>query len=139
MENELQGMDGEKQITVNNVGKIVGEEKIIKETVNGKDVQITAYRILEQNLAGILSSVLINAKKFDETHISDTSDIRISVYNVYMALVDNSVIQLEELYCADATELERRIAEVLEEKKGRSIKFIKSGIIGWEHRLWPFV
>ncbi len=133
MESELQGMDGEKQITVNNVGKIVGEEKIIKETVSGKDVhlsidkdlQITAYRILEQNLAGILSSVLINAKKFDKTHISDTSDIRIPVYDVYMALVDNSVIQLEELYCADATELERKIAEALEEKREEALHSLK--------------
>jgi len=133
MENELQGMDGEKQIIVNNVGKTVGEEKIIKETVSGKDVylsidkdlQITAYHILEQNLAGILSSVLINAKKFDKTHISDTSDIRIPVYDVYMALVENSVIQLEELYCADATELEGRIAGVLEEKRKEVLNLLK--------------
>ncbi len=107
------------------MGKVVGEENIIKETVSGKDVylsidkdlQIAVYHILEQNLAGIISSNLINTKKFDKTHISDTSDIRIPIYDVYMALVDNSVIQLSDLYCADATELERKIAEVLEEKK----------------------
>ena len=125
MENELQGIDGERQIVVNNVGKVVGEEEIIRETVSGKDVylsidkdlQIAVYHILEQNLAGIISSNLINTKKFDKNHISDTSDIRIPIYDVYIALVDNSVIQLSDLYCADATELERHIAEVLEEKK----------------------
>ena len=31
MESELQGLNGEKQIVVNNVGKVVGEENIIKE------------------------------------------------------------------------------------------------------------
>lgn len=133
MENELQGIDGEREILVNNVGKIVGEENIIKETVSGKDVylsidkdlQIAVYQILEQNLAGIIASNLINAKKFDKTHISDTSDIRIPIYDVYVALVDNSVIQLSDLYCADATELERHIAEVLEEKKEEVLKSLK--------------
>ncbi len=118
-------MDGEREITVNNVGKRTGEEKIIRETVSGTDVtlsidknlQITVYKILEQNLAGILASNLINAKSFDKTHISDTSDIRIPIYDVYMAMVDNSVIQLDSLYDADATELERYIAKVLQEKR----------------------
>lgn len=79
-------------------------------------MQIAVYRILEQKLAGIISSNLINTKKFDKNHISDTSDIRIPIYDVYIALVDNSVIQLSDLYCADATEWERHIAEVLKEK-----------------------
>ncbi len=137
MENELQGIDGERQIVVNNVGKVVGEEEIIRETVSGKDVylsidkdlQIAVYHILEQNLAGIISSNLINTKKFDKNHISDTSDIRIPIYDVYIALVDNSVIQLSDLYCADATELERHIAEVLEEKKEEVLNSLKKELL----------
>lgn len=38
MENELQGIDGEREIVVNNVGKMIGEEKVIQEMVSGKDV-----------------------------------------------------------------------------------------------------
>lgn len=133
MENELQGIDGEREILVNNVGKIVGGEKIIKETVSGKDVylsidkdlQITVYHILEQNLAGIIASNLINTKRFDKAHISDTTDIRIPIYDVYMALIDNSIIQLSDLYRADATELERHIAALLEEKKEEVLKALK--------------
>lgn len=137
MENELQGTDGERELLVNNVGKIVGEEKIIKETVSGKDVylsidkdlQITVYRILEQNLAGIIASNLINAKKFDKIHISDTTDIRIPIYDVYMALIDNSVIRLSDLHGADATELERKIAAVLEEKNEEVLKALKQELL----------
>lgn len=125
MEDELQGIDSQKEVLVNNVGKVTGGEKVIREAVSGKDVylsidkdlQIAVYHILEQNLAGIVADNLVNAKEFDKAHISDTSDIRIPIYDVYMALVDNSVIQLEDLYLADATELERRIAEMLESKK----------------------
>lgn len=137
MESELQGLNGEKQIVVNNVGKVVGEKNIIKETVRGKDVylsidkdlQIAVYHILEQNLAGIISSNLINTKKFDKNHISDTSDIRIPIYDVYIALVNNSIIQLSDLYCADATELERHIAKVLEEKKGEVLNSLKEELL----------
>lgn len=137
MENELQGIDGERELLVNNVGKVIGEEKIIKETVSGKDVylsidkdlQIAVYHILEQNLAGIIASNLINAKKFDKTHISDTTDIRIPIYDVYMALVDNSVIQLGDLHCADATEMERRAADLLEEKKEEARKSLKEELL----------
>ena len=39
-ENELQGIDGVRQIVVNNVGKIVGEERIVTESVSGKDVYL---------------------------------------------------------------------------------------------------
>lgn len=96
LETDLQGMDGEREIRVNNVGKIISEEKILREAECGKDVylsidkrlQTDVYNILEQYLAGILASNIINEKKFDKTHISDSSDIRIPIYDVYIALVD---------------------------------------------------
>lgn len=137
LEKELQGIDGERQITVNNMGKIVGEEKIIRETKSGNDVylsidkelQITVYRILEQNLAGIITSNLINTKRFDKAHISDASDIRIPIYDVYIALVDNSVIRINDLYGADATDLERQIGEILEEKKREVLKAVREDVL----------
>ena len=47
LENELQGTDGETQITVNNVGKVLGEGKINKETVNGKNVTLSLDKELQ--------------------------------------------------------------------------------------------
>lgn len=116
---------------------MIGEEKVIQEMVSGKDVylsidkdlQITVYHILEQNLAGIIASNLINTKSFDKTRISDTSDIRIPIYDVYTALVDNSVIQLDDFCRADATELERHIAELLQEKKKEALVALKEELL----------
>ncbi len=137
LEQELQGIDGEKQIIVNNVGKAVGEAHIIKETVSGKDVylsidknlQITIYQILEQNLAGIIASNLVNTKRIDKSRISDTSYIRIPIYDVYIALIDNSIIQLDSLYHADATKLERHIAEILEEKNKEVLESLRKELL----------
>lgn len=134
LEHELQGIDGERQILVNNVGRMVGEEKVIRETVSGRDVylsidkelQITVYNILEQHLAGIIASNLINAKEFDKSHIADTTDIRIPIYDVYIALFENHVIQAEELYRSDATEVEQGIAERLEKEKKETIEEIRN-------------
>lgn len=124
-EEELQGIDGERQIQVNNVGKVLGEGEVLREMESGRDIylsidkelQIALYHILEQNLAGILVSNLVNTKEFDRTRVADTSDIRISLYDVYMALVDNSVISLEAFRYPEATALERELGDRLEEKR----------------------
>jgi len=137
LEHVLQGIDGERQIVVNNVGKTVGEARIIKETVSGKDVylsidknlQIAIYHILEQNLAGIITSNLVNTKRIDKTKLSDTSKIRIPIYDVYIALIDNSVIQLDSLYRTDATKLEQHIAALLEEKNKEVLEEIRKELL----------
>ena len=124
-EEELQGIDGERQIQVNNVGKVLGEGEVLREMESGQDIylsidkelQIALYHILEQNLAGILVSNLVNTKEFDRTRVADTSDIRISLYDVYMALIDNSVISMEAFRHPGATALEREIGDRLEEKR----------------------
>ncbi|MDE6365469.1 MAG: peptidase [Lachnospiraceae bacterium] len=125
LEAQLQGTDGERQITVNNRGKIIGEDTVLQETMSGRDVylsidknlQTVVYRILEQELAGILSSKLINAKRFDMSRISDSSQIRIPVYDVYLALIENHVIRLEAFKRSDATGLEQSMAATLDTKR----------------------
>lgn len=137
LEDTLRGSDGERQITVNNVGRVVGEEKVSKETVSGRDVtlsidkdlQVAIYQILEQNLAGIIASNLIHEKWFDKSRVSDASDIRIPIYDVYLALAENGLLRLGELCREDATELEQSVAGRLEEKKGWARKAIRAELL----------
>ena len=135
-EEHLQGVDGERQVMVNNVGRIVGGEKMIRENQCGggvhlsidKDLQIAVYRILEQNLAGIVAGNLIYAKTFDKSDIFDTSDIRIPVYDVYLALADNEVISIDALHSPDATILERQMEQIVLEKYGEAIENLKAAL-----------
>lgn len=123
-EKELQGINGEKQITVNNVGKVLGDSLVTRKTVRGRDIylsvdknlQIAVYHILEQCLAGILADKLIYAKEFDKKNIQDASQIRIPIYDVYLALVDNHVIRLRDLQSPDAGVQGQAVAEALAEK-----------------------
>lgn len=137
LETQLQGVDGERQIIVNNVGKVVGEEKVIRETLSGRDVhlsidknlQVAIYHMLEQNLAGILASNLINAKEFDKAHVLDTSNIRIPIYDVYFALIDNNVASIGDLRRPEASELEKGMAEALEAKRGEALESLRKELL----------
>lgn len=140
LEDILRGSDGERRITVNNVGRVVGEDEVFKETASGRDVtlsidkdlQAAIYKILEQNLAGIVTSNLVNEKGFDKSKISDASDIRIPIYDVYLALAENGVISLEKLGSPDASELEQVIAGKLKAKEEEARRAIRAELLEGE-------
>ncbi len=124
-ETELQGTSGERTVIVNNVGRIVGEGEVLQRASVGndvylsidKDLQIATYQILEQTLAGILSSNLIDAKYFDKTKISDSVQIRIPVFDVYIALIENDIIRISRMKQENASDLEKEAAEKILQKK----------------------
>lgn len=98
METQLQGNKGSKTVYVNNVGKIL-EVKDYEEPSAGNDVylsidaklQTVVYNLLEQELAGILYSEIINAKT------DDSSNLYIPIYDVYNALIENGVISISDM------------------------------------------
>ena len=119
LETTLHGINGIEEFTVNQKGEITDEPKIIQEMVSGSDVylsidkelQLEVYQILERQLADILLSNIINAKKFDRSNIKEVSEIRIPIYDVYFALVNNNIIDITQLQNMDATEFEREIGQ----------------------------
>ena len=95
-ESYLRGKNGEKQVYVNNVGKI--NEVISQENpVSGNDVYLSidiklqeaTYKLLEQEIAGIVYSKI----KSGEIPISD----------VYFALINNNVVDLTHFNASDAS------------------------------------
>ncbi len=102
MELELQGTKGSETVYVNNTGKIL-EVKESTESSAGNDVylsidanlQIAVYDLLEQELAGIIYSKIINAK------YDTSSSLYIPIYDVYNALIENSVISISALSAAE--------------------------------------
>lgn len=124
-ERELQGTTGEKTVIVDNMGRIIEEGRVIREPGAGKDIylsidrdlQAAAYQILEQTLAGIISSNLVNAKHFDKKNIRDTVEIRIPVFDVYIALIENEIVSMEAMKGENASDLEKEIAGKILRKK----------------------
>ena len=116
LELNLQGFDGEETVYVDNLGKVlkVDENSRIQPTAGNdvyltidKELQVATYKLLEQRIAGILETVIIDAKEFDTSEVTDTANIMIPIYDVYEALISNNVLSLEHLSDPDATDNEK--------------------------------
>lgn len=138
MEDTLQGRDGEKEVFVNNVGRILEEGQKKRDPVAGNDVylsidkelQTATYKMLEQRIAGILASNIINTKEFDKKSVQDTSEIKIPIADVYNALFENGVLDLEEIYDENATQLEQNIAKKLTDRKKQILSELEEELTG---------
>lgn len=127
MESYLQGTKGKSTIFVDNTGIIL--DTISEESAKaGNDVYLTldadlqkaGYTILEQKLAGILYSKIVN---YDVKPSEDMKTIPIPVKDVYYQLINNNVVDLNRFGLETASENERNIYS----------KFInkQSGVIDW--------
>lgn len=118
METTLQGKKGSEEVIVDNTGKVITILEH-KEAEAGKDVYLTidkeltiaVYNIMEQKLAGLLSSKIINTKEYKASQNSKSSDIKIPIYDVYFAVVNNSVIDIRHFSDDKAGETEKEVYE----------------------------
>ena len=109
MDSYLKGEKGYEKLYVDYMGKAL-EVIDRKEPTAGNDVylsidselQSAVYHLLEQEIAGIVYSNIDN----------QTSEIPIPITDVYFALIDNNVIDLESFAQEDATENERETARI---------------------------
>ena len=139
METTLQGTDGSEKVIVDNLGKVLlvdSESKI--DPVQGNDVYLSidkelqeaCYRVLEQKIAGIIVLSLENSKSIDKSTIEDNSDIPIPIYDVYTALIENSVLDINHFVQEDATELERNVQAKFETKQQDIFSKIQAELTG---------
>lgn len=116
LETTLQGEKGYERVVVDNMGKVISLLER-DEARAGQDVYLTidrdltkaAYNILEQKLAGLVSSKIINAKEYTAPADSTSPDIKIPIYDVYFAMFNNSIIDLKHLASDNAGETEREV------------------------------
>lgn len=118
MESILQGRKGIETVFVNNTGKVMSVlEEESRDAVAGndvyltidKDLQIAAYNILEQKIAGILVSNIQNIKEIDKNADNDRPPI--PIYDVYYALFNNNVIDTNRFTADYASDVEKDVYE----------------------------
>ena len=112
METSLQGTDGEETVTVDNLGKVLKiDDSTRVEPFAGNDTYLTIdsswqsaiYQILKQRVAGILLSKIEASKTYDFS-VNDAAQIKIPIYDVYNALIANSVIDINKFSDANASD-----------------------------------
>ena len=134
MDKELKGKKGEEKLYVDNMGK---ELETIERTepVAGNDVYLSidmdlqkaVYDLLEQEIAGIVYSKIINAKTYEA---SRASDIRIPIDDVYYALINNNVIRMEHFAAEDASDVEREVYDSFCKRRKQVLSSIKKELTG---------
>ncbi len=115
MDSVLRGTKGEVQLTLASSGKVAGQTKV-KDSVSGDDIylsidrelQISCYHILENNIAAILISKIVNSYDYGGKGTS-ASQIKIPIYEVYNAFFSNGMLNLAHFAKDDATALEQEV------------------------------
>ena len=124
MDSYLKGKKGEEKLYVNNVGKVI-------ETIPGKkakagndlyltidaDLQVAAYNILEQELAGIILANLQNSLTYDRTEAADASYIIIPVGDVYKDIISNDILDMTHFSEEDAKGTEQQVYAAFSSRK----------------------
>ena len=139
MELTLQGTDGEETVTVDNLGKVlrIDNDTIVKPTA-GNDVYLTVnsdwqsaiYEILKQRVAGILLSRIEAIEEYDYELYNSAAMIKIPIFDVYNALVANSVIDITRFDDEEASTVEKTLQSKFEKKQDQVFRVIKDRLTG---------
>ncbi|MDE6686178.1 MAG: penicillin-binding protein, partial [Lachnospiraceae bacterium] len=120
MENELQGTKGSETVYVDKFGRIIEVQNAIPP-IAGNDIyltidselQIAIYNLVEQKIAGILVSRIVNEKEVEQTG----RNVQIPIYDVYYALFNNNVIDINHLSKEYAGETEKAVYQAFLNKQ----------------------
>ncbi len=135
MENQLQGTKGSETIFVNHVGKVTETTNYVEPVAGNnvyltidKELQIATYRILEEKLASILYTNIINAKEFNTSDVS-SSNIKIPIYDVYYALINNNVINTDHFSADDAGANEKMVYHAFVDRKSAVFEALRAELV----------
>ena len=123
METTLQGQKGHQTICVDNMGRIM---EVLSQTdpVAGQDVYLTLdrdlqvgiYYLIEQQLAGILASKLVNADDSINEN-KDSSSMMIPIKDAYFQLINNNVLSMSHFESEEASAVEQNIFQKFSREK----------------------
>lgn len=130
-EDELKGTKGSETLLIDSASRIVSTKRT-KDAVAGNDIYLSinadlqkaAYKLAEKEIASILTSKLIDSKSHG-TKGKKASGILVSIYDVYDAILQNSIVDVTHFSKEDATELEKSVYNSFTSYKNSSISNIK--------------
>ena len=114
-EDELKGEKGMEQLIIDSSSRIVSSQKT-KNSVAGNDIYLSinaslqkaVYKLAEKEIASILTSKLVNGKSHG-TKGKNAAGILVSIYDVYDAILQNSIVDVTAFSSDKATSLEQSV------------------------------
>ncbi len=132
METSLQGKKGRQTICVDNMGRVM---EVLSQTdpQAGQDVYLTLdrdlqkgiYHLIEQQLAGIVASKLVNADESINDD-KDNSSRLIPIADAYFQLINNNVLSMSHFSSEEASSTEAGIYSKFSSSKDRIFEQLRS-------------
>ncbi|MBR3771486.1 MAG: peptidase, partial [Clostridium sp.] len=130
-EEQLRGKKGYQKVVKNSTGKITEILKTV-EPVPGNDIYLTidselqkaSYVLLEKELASVLLENIVNSKSTGSKGTS-SDEIKIPIYDVFFALIDNNVISINYFQDPKASDLEKSIYAKFQNEQERVFSSLK--------------
>ena len=131
MDSYLQGEKGKEIIYVNSVGKVI-EVESISEPKAGKDVyltidkdlQITAYKLIEEKLAGIILKKLTYQLDYTRDPNGESADVIIPIGDVYYSFIGNEILDTDQFAKQDATVTEKKVYAAYSDRQAKVVEQI---------------
>ena len=128
MDEYLQGEKGLEHVYVNNVGKVIKSD-VIKEPKAGNDVyltldkelQITAYKLIEEKLAGIILRKMSPILDYTRSSEGRSSDIIVAIGDIYYSFIGNEILDTEHFAHMDASQTEKAVYAAFERRQAQAI------------------
>lgn len=130
-EEQLRGKKGSETLVIDSSSRVV-ETKDHKDATAGKDIYLTidadlqsaVYQLTEKAIAGVLISKLNNSKSAGSKG-KDAKNIRVPIYDVYCAIIENSLVDITKFSNPDASSLEKSVYQTFTREKKNSLKAVK--------------
>lgn len=132
MESYLQGTKGSEIVYVDSLGKIIETSDRVEPRAGydlyltiDKDLQKAVYNLLEQKIAGILVAKIKPVKEYIPDENASAASIIIPIDDVYYALINNSIIDINHFSQDNATELEKQVYQSFLDKENQVFAELK--------------
>lgn len=131
-EDTLRGQKGSQTLILDGATSRIVKVETDQEPVAGNDLYLTidaelqeeCYHLLEEHIAGILISKINNSESAG-TRGSSTKDIRVPIFDVYNALLENNIVNINRFTDDDASSLEKATYRKYKRKKKEIIRKLK--------------
>ncbi len=128
MDEYLQGTKGEEVIYVNDVGKII-ETVSVTEPKAGNDVyltldknmQITAYKLIEEKLAGIILRKISNILDYTRNPNGEASDVIVPIGDIYYSFIGNEILDTDQFAKENANSTEKKVYALFSKRQETAI------------------
>lgn len=128
MDSYLQGNRGEETVFLDSMGRVLESSEKVDPSVGNdvyltidKNLQIAAYKTLEQKLAGILYSKIVNhAVAVTENR----KNVLIPVTDVYFQIINNNIVDLTKFSLDTATSNEQNVYNKFLSKQDSVISWV---------------